>query len=147
MVGRPPVRPEQGDGIEGHHAVRATTVGDDLAVLRQPPQTTSQVRERDGDGAGDVAGGVLRRRADVDHRHLAASDPCDEHLAVDALEGPTPRQDVLAQLREFGQPRVRERAHLQQERPDGVAGETVGDECPCLLGGDEAALAQDLQML
>jgi hypothetical protein len=50
----------------GKDAVLAAAVGDDLALCGQLCEPVGQFLERDVDGAGEVAGGVLRSGADVE---------------------------------------------------------------------------------
>ena len=77
---------EQPDGVVGVDAVGPAAVGHDVRAVGDLAQPGLQVVDRDGDRAADVAGGVLGLRADVEHNHVAVTQPVTELVPGDGVE-------------------------------------------------------------
>ena len=77
---------QQGHCLESQHAVRATAVGDNLAVLRNVPETPRQVAQGYVDGLGQVSRRVLVLRPHVEHRDEAVLEALHELLPRNRLQ-------------------------------------------------------------
>src|SRR5690606_20750377 len=77
---------EPADGVVGVDAIGAPAVGGDLKVLRNIAQQLVDTIEsvgRQGDGAGDVPGGILGCGTDVEQHQVPSLDSLSELGAVD----------------------------------------------------------------
>ena len=67
------VFPKHRDGLQRVDAVPPAAIGNDLAALGKLTQTALQLCDRYGERAGDMSGGELFGRSDVDHRDVAVA--------------------------------------------------------------------------
>src|SRR5690349_9156332 len=68
-------RPQLFDGFEGQHAVRASAVGDHLAIFRKLLQASLQLRKRYVECPWQVPQRELVFGADVEHRYTLFAQP------------------------------------------------------------------------
>ncbi len=114
VVGAKACSPQNIDGSERHRAVRATTVGDDLAVFWQLIEPHRELTERDVKSAGQMKGLPLLNRTNIEEGRFAIGDLDKElltrWLAVDL-------QRVLQPI-EIGQERLTKTSQAGKERID-----------------------------
>jgi len=85
---------QETDGIVGEHAVRTTAVGDHIDAGRESTELPGEPIDGNRDRAGDVACGVLGRRADVDQVQIPIGQTAGDLLTVDLLE-----RSAIAEIR------------------------------------------------
>jgi hypothetical protein len=90
--------PQPGHGLEGKHAPGAAAVGDHFSVGRKVLQPLLQSIERQVQGPGHVALGVLLRGAYVDHGHQAVAYPLQQLRRRDRLQGVAPPEIARHQV-------------------------------------------------
>jgi hypothetical protein len=132
----------------GEGAVGAAAVGDDLTVARQLGQPPPQLRDRDRDRPGQVAGGVLGGGPHVqDDQAVTVPEPARQLLAGDRLQLVAPAQVGGGQPLDLGQPAGGQGSQGPPELEHLRPGQPVVDRGALPPGGDQAGLAQDLQVL
>ena len=77
---------QQLHGLDGHDAVGAAAVCDDIAVPRQLSESLRQIAHGNRAGTGNVAGRVLLDGTNVEQRDLAPAHASQEFVAIDGLE-------------------------------------------------------------
>jgi hypothetical protein len=134
------------DRVEGHHAIGAAAIGDDLLPRRQVTQPSGQVGDRDRHGARDVAGPVLLTGPHVQHDHGSRAHPREQLLAAHRLEIVPGTQMTPDQPLHVAEPALGDRSQHPDEVEHLGVRETVLHEQPLLAALDEPGLPQDLQV-
>src|SRR2546426_2138891 len=98
-----PASPELEDRFVRIDAERPAAIGDDLAALRNPPQSPSQLLDRERAGSGDMPGAILDRRAHVEHQNLVPPDALEQLRAAHAFEPLAPRHERLEEPIDLGE--------------------------------------------
>src|SRR5919197_2937673 len=94
---------EQLRGLVGVHAVRAATVGDDVAIAWHLSQAALQFGDRNRTGGGDVPLPVLGLWADIEQRHRALLDKRPQLGQIDRGETGAVRQVRLDEAVDLGE--------------------------------------------
>ena len=135
------------DGLDGHDAIWAPAVGDDLAVLRQLREMALQLAHRHRARARNVAGLVFLRGAYVEHGHLTLAHALHEFVTGNRFECAASLEEGLGDRADFGEARGRELSHGMDEMQHGVVGEPIFDEQALLASFHQPRSPQHLQML
>ncbi len=137
---------QQSHGVVGHHAIRATAVGDDVDITGNRLQAIGELIDRDRTGTGDVAGRVLGGRADVEHDHVTRRDPLRELGLADLLQPGAVTEVGGGEVVEFGMVCG---GHVPERRPqlhDTLRRQSVIDPCPLAAGGHQTRRRQGSQV-
>ena len=134
------------DGLDREHTVRAPAVGDDKEVLREVRDIALEVRKRDGDRTGDVAGLVLDCGTDVDQGHVPRLEPAPELGGTHGLEGIAVVDIRARELVHVLEAPPGQRLDLAKDAHDAVVREPVVDELRLLARLDEARGPQGLEV-
>src|SRR5690606_16396851 len=142
-----PLRSQELHRVEGHHAVGASAVGDDLSVRRELREARLELADRNGQRARKVTCAVLFGRPDVEHGDLTAPHPLQELLRIDGLHRTASLEVLPRDLLNFSQTRLRERTQRSKEAAYLVMGEAVLDVGAPSFRLDESGCPEHLQVL
>src|SRR5262252_2234964 len=113
------------DRLRSEHAVGAPAVGDDLRAARELRDPPTELAQRDGERAGDVAGGELLSRPDVDYQRLGIFQPAHQLFRSERHQVVARLEVVACDLLDLRQAVTREHTEGGEEARDAVVREPV----------------------
>jgi hypothetical protein len=141
---------EMADGVVGEHAVGAAAVGDDVFVfgnsgeeLVEPVQSIGW----DGDGSGEVAGGVFDFGSDVDEDQVTAAESILELVTADDFEIVTVAEIGAGQILDGDELVGSQTSYTQPDRDDSIRGHPVVDVSTFPPGGDQPGFGKGAEMM
>lgn len=142
-----PLAAQKLDGFYGHHAVRPTTVGHDVALPWQLGETRPQLGDWNRDRAWNVTCAVLFDWTHIQNRDFSTPHAAKQLIPSDSLQRSTLLEVGAGHLLNFSQSRLCQLTQQHEEATDLLIGQPVLDIEALLLGFHKSRRPQDLEML
>jgi hypothetical protein len=138
---------EQLHCLDGEHAIRTTTVGNDLSVSGQLGQPAVQLAQGYRDRARDVTGAVFLGWPDVEDRDLTAMYPFEQSVSVHGLHRPALLKELAGDALYLSQTIFGQTLQRTEKLANRFVGKTVLHEPTFAFGLHKPGPAQHLEML